>query len=900
MSLSSGTRLGPYEITAPLGEGGMGVVYRATDSKLKCEVAIKVLPETFAADPERLARFEVEAQVLAQLQHPNIASIYGLEESSGVRALVMELVEGEDLADRLKRGPLPPDEALAVARQIAEALEAAHEKGIVHRDLKPANVKLTPDGKVKVLDFGLAKAMDPAAGGASAADLARSPTLMNSPTKTAAQGTQLGVILGTAAYMSPEQARGGAVDKRADIWAFGVVLHEMLTGRPLFAAATVSDTLAGVLKTEIDFRVLPEGTPAPVHRLLRRCLERDARRRLRDVGEARVALEGPFETDAVAAAPPSPSSRRSGRLGWAVAALLAVAVGALAFRAFAPAPRPKLLRFTISSASGASVVSGAGSSALSPDGRRVVFVGSDTTGRQGLWIQELDQVRARLLPDTEGARYPFWAPDSRRVAYFAKGKLRRVSIDDGRGEEICEAVEGRGGSWGSAGKIVFAGAVTGPIRAVSETGREASPVTQLEKPADEISHRFPAFLPDGRKFLYIAQPGTGGEVGSVYLASLDDPMSRLLFRTKRAPIYAEPGYLIYATDDHLVAQPFDPKKGEFRGEPRRLEEKTPAYVNQHDRVASASASGVLLVPTSETTGTRIEWLDRRGRLVGEVPLPRGSFVSPRLSPDGGRLATYADGEKASNADLWVVDLASEKTSRLTFAAGLNRFPIWSPDGSELVFQSDRSGVFNLLVRPSSGVGSERVIFESPTSWKVPRSWVRGLIAYETVEKETGFDVWLLSSDRPAEPPVHLLHTPASENDPQISPDGRWLAYASNESGREEVYVVSLPDAKTKYQVTTEGGRHPIWTRHGRELFYMTPGFSIAAVPVTPGESLSFGAPATLFPQPRPNWGTGSDQALFDVSADGNRVVVMVPENQGSQTLVVVTDWLAELKGGVSR
>jgi len=469
-----------------------------------------------------------------------------------------------------------------------------------------------------------------------------------------------------------------------------------------------------------------------------------------------------------------------------------------------------------------------------------------------------------------------------------------VAIEDGRVEAICDAVEGRGGSWGVAGKLVFAPAVTGPLYAVAEGGGEPTPVTRLENPNEEISHRFPAFLPDGRRFLYIAQSATGGEVGPVYLASLDGGERRLLLRTHRAPIYADPGYLVFAVDDHLAAQRFDAKAGALVGEPRRLAESTPAYVNTQDRVASASSTGALLVPTSEVAGTRIEWLDRRGRLVGEIPLPRGSYISPRISPDGGRLAIYAEGEKESDADLWVVDLASEQASRLTFTAGLDRFPIWSPDGRSLAFQTDRAGVFDLWVRPANGGGSERAIFESPTSWKVPRSWVGGWLAFETVENQTGFDVWLLAPERPGEPPVHLLKSVASESDPQISPDGRWLAYASNESGRDEVYVVSLPDARTKYQVTTQGGRHPIWTRQGREIFYMTSGFSIASVPVTPGESLTFGTPATLFPQPRPNWGSGSDQALFDVAADGNRIVVMVPENQGSQTVVVVSDWLAEL------
>ena len=876
----------------------MGEVYRATDTKLGREVALKLLPEAFSSDPERLARFEREARLLAALNHPNIAQVYGFESASlpggpAAHFLAMELVEGEDLAERLKRGAIPVDEALAIAKQIAEALEEAHEKGIVHRDLKPANVKLTPDGKVKVLDFGLAKAWsgtgDALSG--SAPDLSQSPTL-------ARTGTAAGLILGTAAYMSPEQARGKPVDKRADVWAFGAVLFEMLTGQRLFAGETVSDVLAAVLTREPDWATLPEATPPAVRRLIARCLDRDPRKRLRDVGEARVVLEAPLAAEAASAA--SAGRPLAGRVGWVVAALLALAVAALAWRVLTPTPRPPLFRFTISSASGAAIDSGAGSSAISPDGRRVVFVGGDAEGKQGLWIQELDQVRARLLADTEGASYPFWAPDSRRVGFFAKGQLRKVSLADGRVEAICDAIEARGGSWGRGGTIVFAPAVTGSLSAVSEGGGVPSPATRIENPKEEISHRFPAFLPDGRRFLYVADPGGAIDEGKVYLAALEGGERRLLYRSRRAPIYAEPGYLIDAIEDRLVARPFDPEAGALRGEPRRLEEATPPYVHTQDRVASVSASGALLVPLLERAGTKVLWLDRRGRLVGEVRLPRESFVSPRLSPDGRRLAINSQGPKESESDLWVVDLASEQASRLTFAPGHERYPVWSPDGRALAFQTDRGGAFDLWIRPSSGSGTERVLHESPTAWKVPQSWVGGTLAFGTAEPSTGFDVWLLRPDRPAEPPVPLLHSAASEGDGAISPDGRWLAFASNESGREEIYVVSLPDAKVKYQVTTQGGQHPVWTRGGRELFFLTTGYSIAAVPVTLGESLAFGTPVTLFPHPRPNWGVAADEVLFDVSADGSRVVVLGPEGQGGQTLLVVTDWLAELGRGSTR
>ena len=550
--------------------------------------------------------------------------------------------------------------------------------------------------------------------------------------------------------MSPEQARGKPVDKRADVWAFGALLYEMLTGRRLFGGETVSDVLAAVLMREPDWAALPASTPAPVRRLIARCLDRDPRKRLRDVGEARLLLEAPLAGEAAPAA--SPGRPLAGRVGWAVAAVLAVAAAALGWRVLAPAPRPPLLRFTISSASGAAIDAAAGSSAISPDGRRVVFVGTDTEGKQGLWIQELDQVRARLLAGTGGASYPFWAPDSRRVAFFAKGKLHKVSLADGRVEAICDAMEARGGSWGRTGTIVFAPAVYGVLSAVPEGGGTPTPATRIENPKEEISHRFPAFLPDGRRFLYVADPGGAIEEGRVYLASLDGGERRLLYRSRRAPIYAEPGYLIDAIDDRLVARPFDPEAGELRGEPRRLEEATPPYVHTQDRVASVSASGALLVPLLDDVGTKVLWLDRRGRLVGEVPLPRGTFVSPRLAPDGRRLAISSQGPRESESDLWVVDLASEQASRLTFAPGHERYPVWSPDGLSLAFQTDRGGAFDLWLRPSSGSGAERVLHESPTAWKIPQGWVGGTLAFGTAESETGFDVWLLRPDRPTGAP----------------------------------------------------------------------------------------------------------------------------------------------------
>ena len=632
MTLVPGSRLGPYEITAPLGEGGMGVVYRATDPKLKRAVAIKVLPAAFAEDVERLARFEREAQVLAQLQHPNIASIYGLEESNGVRALVMELIEGEDLAERLKRGALPLDETLAVARQIAEALEAAHEKGIVHRDLKPANIKLTPEGKVKVLDFGLAKAMAPP-GGASTADLARSPTMMNSPTMTATHGTQLGVILGTAAYMAPEQARGGAVDKRADIWALGVVLYEMLTGRSLFSADTVSDTLAGVLRGEIDLAKLPAATPPALRRLLRRCLERNPKNRLHDAADARLVLAD-LEAGVADEAPtlPATPARRKGRevIAWGLAGAAMLAAAALFLGRSAERPvAPRVIRATLPLPPGGSIeLDGerAGMPALSPDGRRIAFGARQGAGPMRIWVHELETGSVRPLPGTEEGYRPFWSPDGRRIGFFTWSHLATTPSEGGAVAHLATARDARGGTWSPNGTILFAPFATGPLLAISEGGGASRTVTGSAEKLGNGTHRFPQFLPDGEHFVYLDRPGRLGKGThpGVLLGRLNSagPVKRLLDHATNAAFSG--GHLLYVRDGALVAQRFDTDRFVLSGEPKvvvgdLLFNRRFAY-----GVFSASEAGILAFLTGKQKDlSRLVWRDRSGHRLGELGTPAG-------------------------------------------------------------------------------------------------------------------------------------------------------------------------------------------------------------------------------------------------------------------------------------
>ncbi len=900
MTLDPGSRVGPYEITAPLGEGGMGVVYRATDPKLKREVAIKVLPEAFAGDAERLARFEREAQLLAQLQHPNIASIYGLEESNGVRALVMELVEGEDLAERLRRGPLPLDEALAVARQIAEALEAAHEKGIVHRDLKPGNVKLAPDGRVKVLDFGLAKAMDPSAGGASAADLARSPTLMNSPTMTAAHGTQLGVILGTAAYMAPEQARGQTADKRADIWAFGVVLHEMLCGRSLFAADTVSDTLAGVLKSEIDLAKLPPATPPAVRLLLRRCLERIPKNRLRDVGEARLVLSG-LEASAAdespAAAATNPRGRRREVVAWALAAIAALAAAGLFLGRGAGEPAaPRVIRATLPLPSGVSIeLDGerAGMPAVSPDGRRVAFGAREGAGPMRIWVHDLGTAVARPLPGTEEGYRPFWSPDGRRIGFFTWSHLATTPSEGGAVARLAPARDSRGGTWSPNGTILFSPFATGPLLAISDRGGATREVTGSAAQVGTGTHRFPHFLPDGEHFVYLDRSGRiGSGAGIVMIAKLGEagPARRLLEGATNA-ITAD-GRLLYVRDGALVAQRLDPKSLVLTGEPRVLVEDLLFNRRFTYGVFSASEAGVLVFLTGKQRDlSRLVLRDRSGRRLGELGTPGNlsGFGGLALSRDGRRAAVARVDEVKGDADIWLYDVVRGTETRLARPGSDESDPLFSADGGTLTFGSSGDEGSSLVRRDLSS-GAETTLFAlkgvystGPMSFSPDGASMtcddRSRLAYA--------DLVLRPSDGRGETKV-LVATPRDDAYGQISPDGRWLLWASDDSGRYEVYVAPFPGGGSRVQVSREGGTQPRWNPAGGEILLKTPDNVLTAVRIETGSgTISVGTPTPLFPIVEfTGW-------TYDVTADGTRFLVREPLAEGDASpITLLTDWTA--------
>ncbi len=879
-----GTRLGSYAITAKLGEGGMGEVYRATDTKLRREVAIKVLPVAFTQDTERLARFEREAQLLAQLHHPNISSIFGLEDAGGVRALVMELVEGPTLAERLESGPLPLDECLSMARQIAEALEEAHERGIVHRDLKPANVKLTADGKVKVLDFGLAKALDP--GGAStspASQLSQSPTLMHS-------ATRMGMILGTAAYMAPEQAVGGAVDRRADIWSFGVVLFEMLTGRRLFEGETVSHVLAAVLKDTPDFSALPAGTPERIVNLLRRCLRKKPRERLQAIGDARVVIEEVLadphrdERHTAGSAAASPAAVRAARLAWVVAATgLAAAVFFAtlwlgAGRGDAPS---HVLHAAIVAPEGMAF---GDTFALSPDGRRIVFeVFDQKTGARALWLRALDRGEATRLAPADGGEMPFWSPDGTHIGFFAEGKLKRLDPQGGPAQAICDAPTPRGGAWGPDGRIVFTGAFRTGLSIVSAGGGEPKPLTTLDASRGEKSHRFPVFLPGGKTILFLAQTAEGGarnDDSSIEALDLSSGKRTRLIAANSSPLFAPGGRILFWRDGTLLALRFDPSRLTLAGDPAPIASPV-AFTQNEQALASVSSEGTLAY-RGGTRGTfsSLVWLDRNG--VGmQVIRDRELFSDFVLSHDGKRLAFSLISAGQGATDLWIHDLVRGSASRLTFEEGGERYPVWSRDDRLVYYSNDRRNDGTIFRRSSDGTGSaEEVGTTEQGIWPLAASGDGRWLVIGGIGAESSQD--LFRFDLATKQITPLVTTPFLDEDPALSPDDRLLAYASEQSGRWEVYVQALGGERGRWQISSDGGLRPRWRADGRELFFLARPDRVMVVEVEPGDVPRFSAPRELFRHPIED---------FDVTPDGQRVVGLRPaDSDVSKPLTLISNW----------
>ncbi len=896
-----GTKLGQFEITAKLGEGGMGEVYRATDTKLKREVAIKVLPAAFTEDRERLARFEREAQLLAQLQHPNIASIFGLEESDGTRALVMELVEGPTLAERLEQGPFSFNESLAVALQIAHALEEAHEKGIVHRDLKPQNIKASIGGKVKVLDFGLAKAMDSAAGSGAAAELARSPTMLNSPTLTAAHGTQLGVILGTAAYMAPEQARGGAVDKRADIWAFGVVVYEMLTGRSLFAAETVSDTLAGVLKTEIDLARLPTATPPAIRRLLRRCLERNPKNRLHDIADARIVLDevlsGRADLEGAAARTPAPVPRRLS--GWSVAALAGVAVGSLvvayvAGRLGSRGVPPQAVEIAQALPPELSLpLQELTEIAISPDGRFQALTVELEPGRTQLLLRDLSAAEPRLLPGTEGAHTPFFSPDGGSVGFFVGNELRRLPLGGGPSLSLAGTASvqaTRGATWSRDGYVYFAPSTATGLMRVSENGGEAEPVTTLDTGRGERTHRWPAVLPDGGAVLFTCDTEATTEYYDDARIEAVRPATgerKVVLEGSSLARFLPPDRLIFARGGSLFAARFDPRRLELQSAPVAVAQSVASSISSGAVQMALAENGTLAwIPGGSQGSVReLIWIDPEG---GERPvgLRRGIFAQVALSPDGRRAVLQES--MPPDMSLWVSELERGTLSRLTFE-GTAADPAWTPDGLRVAFAFSADGRRLPVLawrRADGSSGAEDLLdLGAPVSAGSFTPDGRELV-FERREPGRGQGVlWRLALDGGRETSPFAANEATSFHG-EISPDGRWIAYTSLDSGLMEVFLRPYPSGGGKWQVSSGGGSEPHWAGDSRALYFRNSG-AIYRIEIDFAGGLALAAPrrvgATIF--------SGTLGKTYSVAPDGRLLTLRYPpESQQVRRVNLALAW----------
>jgi len=878
MAVTLGSKLGSYTVTAPLGAGGMGEVYQASDSRLGRDVAIKVLPDAFTKDPERLARFEREARLLASLNHPNIGAIHGLEEHDGIRFLVLELVPGQTVAERISGGPLDVDEGLQIARQIAEALEAAHDKGIIHRDLKPANVKVTGEDKVKVLDFGLAKALAPEES---------SPAVSKSPTLTA--GTiQSGVILGTAAYMSPEQARGKPLDRRTDIWSFGCVLYEILTGKRAFTGETVSDTAAAILHFDPDWKALPEGTPAAIHTLLRRCLQKDRNQRLRDIGDARIEIEEALKSPGLPYSPSATPSktRKHERVAWAaLCAIFLLAAVAFAFLYWRRTPvEERVISLQVAPPE---KITYSGSASISPDGRLLLFRAT-SEGKTSLWVRPLDSYSARPLLGTENASFPFWSPDSRSIGFFAASRLLKVDVSGGPPQLLCEAGI-FGGAWNREGVIIFV-TTTGELSRVAASGGEPAPVTTLDKARQELWHRWPVFLPDSRHFLYVSASGRGRDL---YVGSLDSKQTTRLISLDSSALYAPPGYLLFMREGSLLAQGFDAEKLQITGDPVPVAEQV-EYVPAGYGTFSVSHNGILLYRSGGTRlRNRLVWLDRGGKELSTVSVP-GNYLDVSLSPDEKR-AAIGRNDDLGGEDVWIIDLPRQIPSRFTFQQGRDFCAIWHPDGSRIAFSSSRAGSFDLFQKISSGAGKDEVLLRSDLA-KYTQDWSKDgrFILYSVVDPRTKLDLWALPlEDRK---PFPFLQSEFNEGQGQFSPDGRWVAYTSDETGKLEIYVQPFPAADAKWPISSEGGVQPRWRRDGKELFYLTPDGKMMAVEVKSGPVFQTGVPKPLFDSQVFAGGASTASFRYAVGANGQRFLVNTAnERAGGGVLAVVVNWAAKLK-----
>jgi serine/threonine protein kinase/Tol biopolymer transport system component len=902
-SVLTGRRIGAYQILAPIGAGGMGEVYRARDTRLGREVAVKILPRAFTSDADRLARFEREARVLASLNHPHIATIHGIEDApldggAPVRALILELVEGETLAERIARTEskgLPIKEALDIARQIADALDAAHEKGIVHRDLKPANIKITPQGVVKVLDFGLAKLETSSS--ESADGVTAAPTIT-------VDDTREGLIVGTAAYMSPEQARGQAVDKRTDIWAFGCVLYEMLTGRSAFTRATISDTIAGVLEREPDWAVLPTNIPPPIFRLIPRCLQKDIGRRLHDVADARIELDDAIEPQSTTNAPTAPL-RRSKVGAIVLAALSATALVVAGAVIWLNRPitvaKPSTVQF-VATGGYAHALEPSGLDcdvALSPDGRRLAYAAGGP-GRVQLVTRSLAQLNSSVLWDRGTPRSPFFSPDGEWIGFFEQfGALRKIPATGGPSIQVSRAVGGaaRGATWASDGSIIFAtsSAETGLWR-VSANGGEPQVLTRPAIAQGELDHFWPEMLPGGNAVLFtIVSVGTSNRM-QIAVFNLKTGRSKVLIRGGTHARYVSSGHLLYGSAGSAFLVPFDIDTLTVTGDAVKVLDRVAITPDGAVNAAIAEDGTLAYVPSDAAAVARtLVWVDRTGR-EEEIPAPPRAYLYPRLSPDATRIAVESWDE---DRDIWIWNIARQTLTRVTDNPDRDGFPIWTTDGRRIIFGSAHNVSTNLFWRAAeSGDSPVRLTDSAKIQFPYSVSPDGARLLFREDDTSSGLDIDILDLEN-SSVTVPFIRTPFNEVNAEFSPDGRWVAYQSNESGQEEIYVRPFADGGTRWQISTMGGTRPVWARSGRELFYLATD-GIYAVPIGSGSSFAAGRPALLIKR-RYFATTAFLGRTYDVAADGQRFLMVKPASATEvPQIIVASNWLVQVARSETR
>jgi eukaryotic-like serine/threonine-protein kinase len=901
MPLGSGTKLGPYQIQSSLGAGGMGEVYRANDTRLDRIVAVKILSSRLADHPEIKQRFEREARAISALNHPNICHLYDIGSQDGTDFLVMEFLEGETLADRLRNGSIPFGEMLKIGMAVAEALAFAHRHGIVHRDLKPGNIMLTPGG-AKLMDFGLAKPLSAQPSGmssASAPSFTAAPT-MSAPTPLSPL-TTAGSIVGTIQYMSPEQIEGKEADARSDIFALGAVLYEMAAGKRPFTGKSQISLASAILENDPEpIAAIKPQTPATFEHVVATCLQKNPEERFQSAQDLKLQLQWVAkEKPSAVANVPHESAALSGsssreRWVWVLIALAALALGIFSGILFhrTPSPSPEVRTVINSPEKTTFNLAGdyAGPPVLSPDGASIVFATTSADGKSTLWVRGMNSLDARQLPDTEGAYFPFWSPDSRSIGFFSAGKVKTIDVSGNAAQEICDAPYGRGGTWGTGGTILFSPSPTAPLLRVSATGGSPVPVTTIDT-ALHTSHRWPFFLPDGRHFLYVAihhEPSKAAN-NTLYFASLDGKENRALFRSQSNAVYAD-GFLLFARGDQLMAQRFDPAKGILSGEAHTLTKNVMDDQSTWHMDASAADNGLLIYGSGGASDWQLIWMDRTGKQIGVVADKLVNLQSAVISPDGGRIAMGID---TGENDIWVLDLARGVRTRLTFGPIANANPVWSPDGEWIAYSSVRNNQMSIYRKRSDGSGGEELLQNGPISAALntfePTSWARDgkTLFYSKLVDVTQSEVYALPLEGDRKP--HLVLARGQEA--QISPDGRWLAYTSLESGTPEVYVEAYGGGQGKWQVSN-GGMHPHWSRDGKQLYYMDLSFNVLAVTVNENKgALQFGAAKKLIGTA--TW--SAPQAFFDVTPDDKKFLLNWIVQQVGQSVTVVTNFSSELK-----